>query len=161
MSAINPASFITPTAGLQLPSGLGPGAVTSDRDTFPNNRQKRENIAYTPATATQATPNSFDTIWNVGRDVPLSTTMVPNVYAQYYQPQALQQLNLNLHEFGRGIPQSMRSSSPFSSQAYGAFNGIQQPSIHNSQVKDGTSRNPYAHQVNDWDSSFQGLSLGS
>ncbi|MCJ1418972.1 hypothetical protein MMC32_005323 [Xylographa parallela] len=161
MSAINPASFVTPTAGLQLPSGLGPGAVTSDRDVFPNSRQKRENTGYTPVAASQAAPNGFDTVWNVGQELPLSSTMIPNAYAQYYQPQTLQQLNLNLHEYGRGVPQAMRSPSPFSSQAYSAFNGMQQPQMYKSQIKNATSRNQYAHSVNDWDASFQGLSLGS
>ncbi|MCJ1403977.1 hypothetical protein MMC11_007201 [Xylographa trunciseda] len=145
MSAINPASFVTPTAGLQLPSGLGPGAVTSDRDAFANSRQKRETTGYAPVAASQAPPNAFDTIWNVSQEVPLSSTMVSNAYAPYYQPQTLQQLNLNLHEYGRGIPQAMRSPSPFSTQAYGVFTGMQQPPMYKSQNKHATSRSPYAN----------------
>ena len=161
MSAINPASFVTPTAGLQLPSGLGPGAVTSDRDLFQNGRHKRENTGYSSMATSQAASNGFDTVWKVGQELPLSSAMVQNAYAQYYQPQAVQQLNLNLHEYGRGVPQAIRSPSPFNSQAYSAFNGMQQPPIYKSQIKNAPPRNPYPHAVNDWDASFQGLSLGS
>lgn len=42
MSAINPASFATPTLGLQAPSGVGPGAV-GHRTSGPSNVERRSN----------------------------------------------------------------------------------------------------------------------
>lgn len=42
MSAINPASFATPTLGLQAPSGVGPGAV-GHRAGGTNNTERRPN----------------------------------------------------------------------------------------------------------------------
>ncbi|KAI1084405.1 hypothetical protein F5B20DRAFT_295012 [Whalleya microplaca] len=43
MSAINPASFASPTLGLQAPSGIGPGAVGLGRGGGPNNSERRPN----------------------------------------------------------------------------------------------------------------------
>ena len=45
MSAINPASFASPTLGLQAPSGIGPGAVGITR-TQPERRQQAQELAY-------------------------------------------------------------------------------------------------------------------
>ncbi|CAJ2511082.1 Uu.00g067070.m01.CDS01 [Anthostomella pinea] len=43
MSAINPASFASPTLGLQAPSGVGPGAVGLGRGGGANNNERRSN----------------------------------------------------------------------------------------------------------------------
>ncbi|KAI0205517.1 hypothetical protein F4808DRAFT_455743 [Astrocystis sublimbata] len=43
MSAINPASFASPTLGLQAPSGVGPGAVGMVRAAGSNNTDRRAN----------------------------------------------------------------------------------------------------------------------
>lgn len=162
MSAINPASFVTPSAGLQLPSGMGPGAVTLDRDGMPRHRPKRENIGYMPSTLSQAPQTRYEPVWNIPQDIPLSSAaMVPNTYSQFYQPQVLQQMNPNLHEYGRGIQQVMRAPSPFGAQGYGAFNGIPQPPMFKPDAKNGTSRLPYGDPLNNWSNAFQGLSLGS
>lgn len=161
MSAINPASFVTPSAGLQLPSGLGPGAITGERDPYSGSRHKREHMAYIPTTVAQGTINGYDAIWNAGTEIPVSTSMIPNAYAQFYQPQALQQLNMNLNDYSHRLQQPMRSSSPFGSQSYGAFTGIPQPAVYKSEDKSGASRSSYTNQMNDWNTSFQGLSLGS
>jgi len=45
MSAINPASFASPTLGLQAPSGIGPGAVGITRSQ-PERRQPAQDAAY-------------------------------------------------------------------------------------------------------------------
>jgi hypothetical protein len=45
MSAINPASFATPTLGLQAPSGIGPGAVGHGRNTGAATAERRTNAA--------------------------------------------------------------------------------------------------------------------
>lgn len=162
MSAINPASFVTPPAGLQLPSGVGPGAVTLDRDGMPRSRPKRENMGFMPSTLSQAPQSSYEPVWNIPQEIPLpSAAMVPNAYSQFYQPQILQQMNPNLHDYGRGIQQVMRSPSPFGAQGYGAFNGIPQPTIFKPDAKNGTSRLPYGDPMNTWSNSFQSLSLGS
>jgi hypothetical protein len=47
MSAINPASFASPTLGLQAPSGIGPGAVGVSRSTQSERRaQQQEQSSY-------------------------------------------------------------------------------------------------------------------
>ncbi|OTB05446.1 hypothetical protein M426DRAFT_22037 [Hypoxylon sp. CI-4A] len=43
MSAINPASFASPTLGLQAPSGIGPGAVGLGRSGGASNTERRSN----------------------------------------------------------------------------------------------------------------------
>jgi hypothetical protein len=48
MSAINPASFATPTLGLQAPSGIGPGAVGHGRSAGANNTERRANASQEP-----------------------------------------------------------------------------------------------------------------
>jgi cell fate regulator YaaT (PSP1 superfamily) len=50
MSAINPASFATPTLGLQAPSGIGPGAVGHGRGTGSGNTERRANASQEPQT---------------------------------------------------------------------------------------------------------------
>lgn len=52
MSAINPASFASPTLGLQAPSGIGPGAVGVGRGS--NTQDRRQNAA-----ATTEAPSAF------------------------------------------------------------------------------------------------------
>ena len=160
MSAINPASFVTPTAGLQLPSGVGPGAVTLDRDGMPRNRQKRENLGYMPTTMTPAPQTSYEPGWAMTQNVPLSASVIPNAYSQFYQPQALQQMNPNLHGYGRGA-QQVRTQSPFGQQPYGAFSGVHQPVIFKPDTKNVPPRHTYTNQMNDWTGAFQGLSMGS
>lgn len=64
MSAINPASFASPSIGLQAPSGIGPGAVGVSRST-PNERrsqqqQQPDQTPYGPPTpAGRGYPGSF------------------------------------------------------------------------------------------------------
>lgn len=42
MSAINPASFASPSLGLQAPSGVGPGAVGANRQSQIDRRQQQQ-----------------------------------------------------------------------------------------------------------------------
>jgi len=46
MSAINPASFASPSLGLQAPSGIGPGAVSATRQPQPDRRPQQESSSY-------------------------------------------------------------------------------------------------------------------
>ncbi|KAJ3569447.1 hypothetical protein NPX13_g6083 [Xylaria arbuscula] len=71
MSAINPASFASPTLGLQAPSGVGPGAVGLTRAGGSNTTDRRANQTQEPqATFANANPSgrsfqpSFTTPFN-------------------------------------------------------------------------------------------------
>ncbi|KAG8674919.1 hypothetical protein FPOAC2_00959 [Fusarium poae] len=44
MSAINPASFASPTLGIQAPSGIGPGAVNANRGAGGNDRRQNQQV---------------------------------------------------------------------------------------------------------------------
>lgn len=62
MSAINPASFASPTLGLQAPSGIGPGAVGVSRasaaaERRQNTQQQDQQNPYAAAAAAQAGRN--------------------------------------------------------------------------------------------------------
>lgn len=56
MSAINPASFASPTLGLQAPSGIGPGAVGVGRGT--GGSERRQNPQPEPQSAFSGPPSS-------------------------------------------------------------------------------------------------------
>ena len=56
MSAINPASFASPTLGLQAPSGIGPGAVGVGRGS--NNSERRQNQPQEPQSSFAASGQS-------------------------------------------------------------------------------------------------------
>jgi len=51
MSAINPASFASPSLGLQAPSGIGPGAVGVSRNAQAERRPQPEQSAFGPQPA--------------------------------------------------------------------------------------------------------------
>ncbi|KAJ4306948.1 hypothetical protein N0V88_000321 [Collariella sp. IMI 366227] len=81
MSAINPASFASPTLGLQAPSGVGPGAVVN-RSTAAARRQEAQQdtqSAYSaPSHAARGIPPSFSPLFNGDRGaVPGSNYQAP------------------------------------------------------------------------------------
>ncbi|KAI0406309.1 hypothetical protein F4802DRAFT_606296 [Xylaria palmicola] len=84
MSAINPASFASPTLGLQAPSGVGPGAVGLGRASGSNNADRRTNQAQeSQGTFTNANPTgrSFPPAFN-----PFTATDRPSAGGPAYPP---------------------------------------------------------------------------
>ena len=161
MSAINPASFVTPTLGLQLVPGMGQSTTISDRDNF-ENRVGKENNGFTPNGLSQIPHSAFGQLWNTGIDSSAPTSIVPGAYPQFYNSQTIdsQHINPNMPEFGRAFQPVGRSQSPFVYQGNGAIR--MQPSNYSyADLKNVANRQSYANSGNDWTKAFHGLSLGS
>lgn len=163
MSAINPASFVTPVAGLQLPSGLGPGAFGPDLENYTDRRQQKDFSIFHPLGLSQAGSGSFDHIWDPSRDSGAPGGLnFPHVYTQTYQPHDLD---------ARHIEQYPIEYSHVGQQAMGLHprlnpNSYNVPDLQHSSYailaenNRGGSRKSQALDT-EWTHSFQSLSLGS
>ena len=160
MSAINPASFVTPSAGPQS-HGLGNGGMISERERTAESRYRKENVHYT------ASPSyaKFDhQAWNSSLDSsagPSPITTSPYGQQQYYPSQRYdsQLPTPGLSEYGSMSQQlSTRSQSPFGHQGNITYGG-QQP-LYPASFKNGAAGQLYGNAGSDWARSFQGLSLG-
>jgi hypothetical protein len=159
MSAINPASFASPTLGIQAPSGVGPGAVGVGRASGGERRQGQEpqqqqafGRGYRPA---------FPQPFGGDRNVPPASAYPPNNYA--YGGGA----------FGNARGTSAPYAPSLSPSADGYSAGLSQqgdfqPLRHRFPVAQNLpSPNPHSTGVppmspqNDWTAAFQGLSLNT
>lgn len=167
MSAINPASFVTPVSGLQLPSGLGPGAFGSDPDHFNDRRQQNPHSSFTPVgsvVAPHVGPAGFDRIWDPSRDAIVASGMnFPHIYSQPFQPQDVDPQPLVEQyqmEYRQARQQALGIQQRFTSAPYNL------PDLHQSSyhiphdASGGGTKNPQP-LGNDWSHTIQGLSLGS
>ncbi|GAP83852.1 putative psp1 domain-containing protein [Rosellinia necatrix] len=169
MSAINPASFASPTLGLQAPSGVGPGAVGLGRAGGSNNPDRRANQPQEPqATFANANPTSrsFQPTFTApfaatdrpsvgGGSAYPSTTFPYSAYGSYsgapratsYLPGMMQTMDAYSAGFPQNgeFPPTMRTrfSSPHDAQS---SHDQAQPSLA---------------APNEWVSTFQGLSLNT
>ena len=154
MSAINPASFVTPSLGLGPPG--------TDRDHFTEARARKENFVFASNPMSHTSHGPFDQIWSTGQDVNLPSSMLSSTYPQPYNSPAMEShvLNTNLSEYSRGIQPAARSHSPFSYQGNNPFHA-QSSTYTNPGFKNVADRQAYAHAGSDWNKAFYGLSLGS
>ncbi|KAH9898784.1 hypothetical protein F4778DRAFT_197153 [Xylariomycetidae sp. FL2044] len=169
MSAINPASFASPTLGLQAPSGIGPGAVGLGRGGGSNNTERRQNPQseaqgnFSGAnTSSRAFQPSFSQSFNATDRSSIASSAYPPTgfpYSAYgafggaprsgavpYVPgmvQAMEGYSAGFPQPGE-FPPSMRARFP-------------SPQAAPSPQDQGT---PIPGQ-NEWVNSFQGLSLNS
>lgn len=170
MSAINPASFASPTLGLQAPSGIGPGAVGLGRGSGSANTERRSNPpqdsqgAFTsPGAAGRPFQPPFNQPFG-GPDRPsvASSAYPPSgfPYSAYgafssaprsgavpYVPSVMQGMEAYPGGFSQPgeFPPSMRTRYPSPHTA---------PSPHDQSVPNMTGQN-------EWVGAFQGLSLNS
>lgn len=170
MSAINPASFASPTLGIQAPSGVGPGAVGAGRAAGTNERRQQNPLAAQEPQAAYA-PNA-----QAGRGFrsnvnPLYTgergPAAPNAnyagvnYAYGQQGGAFGNARANV-PYGQTMSPSMDGFASPGMQQMGDFQSMRHrfptpgsiPSPSHSQMS------PIGQQ-NDWNAAFQGLSLNS
>ena len=162
MSAINPASFVTAASALQLPSGLGPGALGTDRDHPHDRRRQKENIGFSNLGSSQVINGNFEQGWDPTRDAGVvHGTGFPQIYAPPFQPHPIngRQLSQNLPEYGQGIQQSFAPHPPFSLVPPNTVD--RHHSDYNTSTG-GVSGGRKSHiSGSDWTHAFQGLSLGS
>ena len=162
MSAINPASFITPSTGLQLPTGLGPGAFSQDSDIYSDRRSQKHNPGFSVASPSQVLPGVFDRAWDPNRDATAPLSMpFPHAYGTTLQPhdvdnRPLEQFAIDYHG-GHQATSLQPRYSPTGYNVADLDHSSYTMSLDNSNT--GT-RKPHA-LGNDWSHAFQGLSLGS
>lgn len=162
MSAINPASFQTPTGGLQLPGGVGPSAISPDIDQYSNRHPQRQYPTSTSSIPSQAPLATIDHPWGASRDnTTVGPMTFPQLYAQPYPHHDLDIRSLDQYpiDYRQGLHQVVNLHSPFNPPIYHA------PNLHHSssfttrpQSSNGEMQtsNGYGR---DWNQSFQGLSL--
>ncbi|KAI9733568.1 MAG: hypothetical protein M1834_003170 [Cirrosporium novae-zelandiae] len=156
MSAINPASFASPSAGLQLPTGLGAGNLGHGRGS-PGDRRRHHEQSYG-----NRSPGSFPQP-DVGRDADsLQVGGFVNPYVQSYQqpPIGVRPTGLGVTGFAQPGQAPLDNFNGFAS---GTPSG-QDPQL--GEYPGGANSNlrglPGIHPIgSEWLNNFQGLSLGS
>ncbi|TGJ82603.1 hypothetical protein E0Z10_g6166 [Xylaria hypoxylon] len=168
MSAINPASFASPTLGLQAPSGVGPGAVGLARAGGSNNTDRRANQTQ-ELQGTFANANPSGRSFQPAFSAPFNATDRPSAggsayppagfpysgYASYsgapraasYMPGMMQTMDA----YGTGFPQN----GEFPPTMRARFS-----SPHDAASSHDQAQSSLAPQ-NDWVGTFQGLSLNT
>lgn len=160
MSAINPASFVTPVAGLQLPSGLGPGAFNTDSDPYTTHRPQQNDPAYSVPTTSNLTHGTFDRLWDTNQSAGVPSLPFGHIYSQPFQPQDLGTRHLDQ------LPMEYRLNGQHSAITQSRYHPTPQyleglhPYTMRPDSSNGGARKPHLHG-NDWSQAFQGLSLGS
>lgn len=154
MSAINPASFVTPTAGLQ-PPGVNPGGLGYGHDAD----RRRQGYGMPGASSTK-----FGDATDVGREIGQAGGL-RSPYADPYQAfgQAGRQPGLGLTGFAPGL---QTQADPFSSYPSGNYpvmeSGIGDYGAQNAAAAGGLRQSHPTHPTHgDWVQNFQGLSLNS
>jgi len=84
MSAINPASFASPSLGLQAPSGIGPGAVGVSRAAQTERRPQSEQSSFGVSQAGRGYPGAFP-LQPFANPIP-ATSFQPSGYTYGYPP---------------------------------------------------------------------------
>lgn len=165
MSAINPASFLAPFAGLQLSSGVGSGVFNPDADRFPDRRHQKGTSTFVPAgpiSAFQTGPAGFSGIWDPSQEVGTPGAIAfPHTYSQHFQPQDLDIGHLEVYplEYRQLGPQAGGLQPRFPSATYDISNAQHSYQIsHN--TGNGAARKSHG-LGEDFSNTFQRLSLGS
>lgn len=171
MSAINPASFASPTLGIQAPSGIGPGAVNANRNAGGNDRRQNPQ-GQEPHQASAFTTGARD-----GRGYRPAFSQPFGNESRLAQPSGYPPSNYPYGQFGNAF------SNPRSNVGYGGnampalegYPGAQVPQLGEYQPmrqrfpnpQSGPSPAPHSQAAsplapqNDWVGSFQGLSLNT
>lgn len=167
MSAINPASFASPSLGLQAPSGIGPGAVGVSRPAQSERRPPPEQPSYgLPPAGRGAYQGVFAQPFTSALDrQPMPpTAFQPSGYTYGYSPFAAAPRNVGVSPTAF-VPGMMDPFAGFTPTA--DYQGLPArfPSPHGSTPNDSSE---YGRQSSgmgtpnaDWISSFQGLSMNT
>jgi hypothetical protein len=172
MSAINPASFASPTLGIQAPSGVGPGAVGVGRGANPNERrqnqvsqQEQQSQVFSGAAQARGLRSGYgQPQLPTDRPAPATTGFPPSNYA-YGSASAFGNARMNNGgSYTLGINQGVDAFAGAGFPHSGDLQSIRQR-FPTSQTM--TSPGPHSQSVNaisppgDWTASFQGLSLNT
>ncbi|KAI0416408.1 hypothetical protein F5X98DRAFT_343782 [Xylaria grammica] len=168
MSAINPASFASPTLGLQAPSGVGPGAVGLGRAGGSNNTDRRANQTQ-ESQGTFANANPSGRSFQPAFSAPFNATDRPSAGGSAYPPAGFPYSGYASYS---GAPRAA-SYMPSMMQTMDAYaagfpqNGEFPPTMRArfSSPHDAPSSHEQAQSTlatqNEWVGAFQGLSLNT
>lgn len=170
MSAINPASFASPSLGLQAPSGIGPGAVGVGRNAQSERRQQQEQQqqqqqqSFGSPPANRGYAGGFPQPFAADRGGMPPNGFSPSAYTYGYSPFN----NASPRSAGGSAPGYVPMMDPLSAFPTAIdYQGLpgRFPSPHGTGPSDGADygRQPSGlGSPNDgWISSFQGLSMNS
>lgn len=169
MSAINPASFASPSLGLQAPSGIGPGAVGVGRNP-PQGAERRApqdqqpSFGGSPQANRGAFPGGFSQQpFNGDRATIPSNGFSPTAYAYGYSPFSASPRSAGGNAAGFVPMMDPLANFPTAVDYQGIPGRF--PSPHGSSATDAAAygRQPSAlgSPGEAWISSFQGLSMNS
>ncbi|EER43404.1 PSP1 domain-containing protein [Histoplasma capsulatum H143] len=151
MSAINPASFVTPTAGLQPPSSIG-----FTQEGHPDRRRPHDFKPFVPS-AGQGVASMRGFADAAARD---TTGNLRSQYVDPYQAFASgRQPDAAMPGFSQGVQPQTDPFSSFQPSSYGVGDP-NLPDLHNAAGLGPVARQAHPTQ-GDWMNRFQGLSLGS
>ncbi|KAI9826159.1 MAG: hypothetical protein M1819_007415 [Sarea resinae] len=165
MSAINPASFATPSAGLQPPSGIGPGALGFGRENGFEQRQQES-----PAYGGLGPYRNFGLgqATELNRDTGSPMESGPQQSNQGYQQsmrapartnnERPQDIIQNMRQYGSPFPNSF---SPFATSGAPASSSGLPDQYLTGFAPGGHEARKSAPLGNEWMNRFQDLSLGS
>ena len=175
MSAINPASFASPSLGLQAPSGIGPGAVGVSRTTQPSQRQQQpeqtQAQAYNNTTAARNYQTGFTPFQStLDRNAMAAPAFQPSGFA-YYTPFTPQTRNGPLPQAGYMASPMMDPFAGFHGASTSEYQGLP-PRFPSPGLGGSGHESDYSRQVSGigrgigtpsdaWISSFQGLSMNT
>lgn len=149
MSAINPASFVTPTAGLPPP---GVGALGYPQDSTTDRRHAHDGRNYNLSHLSQTPPNIRESLER--GDFSGTNPAVRNAYIDPYQG-----LGSPVRQHELGSAQGGGFHDPFSSFPSNGYGLLESPSSDFVRASSNIQRtDPTAA---DWVGGFQGLSLNS
>lgn len=166
MSAINPASFLTPFAGLQLSSGANPSTFNPESDRFPDRRYQKGNSAFVSAGANSsfhAGPAGFGGIWDSSQELGAPGALTfPHTYSQHFQPQELDIDHMEVYplEYRQLGHQAGGHQPRLSSGPYDLSNAQHSSYQISHNTGNGTARKSHG-LGEDFSNTFQRLSLGS
>ncbi|KAI4263300.1 MAG: hypothetical protein L6R42_001552 [Xanthoria sp. 1 TBL-2021] len=164
MSAINPASFVTPAPApaLPVPSGLGPGAFLPESGAGPERRQYRTSPTSTTVSASRAGYRD-GRAWNATQDGPsLGLMPLSNAYPQSFTAPnfPVRQLDQYPMQYPHNAQQAYGIQPRYSPAVYSLPNLPHPLYASPLEGRADSVRTPDAIGA-EWNKSFQGLSLGS
>lgn len=163
MSAINPASFMSPGTGLSLSFGHGNGAHVSSRDRLGDNRQLREANVESLSTVADPSHALSEVTWSGSQaHASLPRLVAAHTYKQTLPPQHQHQyqefpLVTLSPEYANGFYSPFRSQSPFGLQTYSNPTETRSLPHHSSGNSGNEPRSSYTDHLK----AIQGLSLSS
>lgn len=155
MSAINPASFVTPTAGLPAPGSLGPSSSLGfGQDTHPDRRRQQEYKQFSSGVSQGLSPGVFTEPLN--REAPGHGGPMRSPYSEHYN--TLANVPRQPEAGYNNYPLTMQPQSD-AFNTFSAGYGVPDPNAQGFATTPGIRRGPPGQD--DWMNRFQGLSLGS